>query len=100
VTRIAEELLGASAARAEQKRAISNLSSDYVGNLERLVSVSSERWLMLAEWAAETESIDPNQRQLALRIGRAIERGRTIKAPDAERAVEILDQAIALGFAV
>ena len=100
MTRIADELLGASAARAEQKRAISNLSSDYVGNLERLVSVSSERWMMLAEWAAETESIDPNQRQLALRIGRAIERGRTIKAPDAERAVEILDQAIALGFAV
>ena len=100
VTRIADELLGASAARAEQKRAISNLSSDYVGNLERLVSVSSERWLMLAEWAAETEAIDPNQRQLALKIGRAIERGRTIKAPDAERAVEILDQAIALGFAV
>ena len=100
MTRIADELLGASAARAEQKQAISNLSSDYVGNLERLVSVSSERWKMLAEWAAETESIDPNQRQLALRIGRAIERGRNIKAPDAERAVEILDQAITLGFSV
>lgn len=100
LARIAEELLGAAATREEQRRGIANLSLDYVANLERLVSVSSERWRMLAEWAAETESIDPSQRQLALRICRAIERGRNIKAHDAERAVEILDQAIALGFAV
>ncbi len=100
LARISEELLGVSATRDEQKREIANLSSDYVANLERLVSVSSERWKMLAEWAAETESIDPSHRQLVIRVGRAIERGRTIRAPDAERAVEILDQAIALGFSV
>jgi hypothetical protein len=100
LARISEELLGATATRDEQKRELANLSSDYVANLERLVNVSSERWRMLAEWAAETESIDPGQRQLAIRVGRALERGRTIKAPDAERAVEILDQAIALGFSV
>ena len=98
LARISEELLGATATRDEQKRELANLSSDYVANLERLVNVSSERWRMLAEWAAETESIDPGQRQLAIRVGRALERGRTIKAPDAERAVGILDQAIALGF--
>lgn len=100
LARISEELLGASATRDEQKREIGNLSSDYVANLGRLVNVSSERWKMLAEWAAETESIDPSQRQLAIRVGRAIERGRTIRAPDAEKAVEILDQAVALGFSV
>ena len=49
---------------------------------------------------AETESIDPNERQLALRLGRAIERGSNIKVADAERAVAILDQASTLGFAV
>ena len=98
LARISEELLGATATRDEQKRELANLSSDYIANLERLVNVSSERWRMLAEWAAETESIDPGQRQLAIRVGRALERGRTIKAPDAERAVGILDQAIALGF--
>ena len=100
LARISEELLGASATRDEQKRDLANLSSDYVANLERLVSVSSERWRMLAEWAAETESIDPGQRQLALRVGRALERGRNIAAPDAEKAVGILDQAIDLGFSV
>ena len=98
LARVSEELLGGSATRDEQKRELANLSSDYVANLERLVSVSSERWRMLAEWAAETESIDAGQRQLALRVGRALERGRNIAAPDAERAVGILDQAIALGF--
>ena len=55
---------------------------------------------MLAEWAGETESIDPRQRQLVLRIGRAIDRGRQISPPDAERAVGILAQAAALGFEV
>ena len=64
------------------------------------MSVSSERWKMLAEWAAETESIDPSRptawsSELAEGHGRE---ERTIRAPDAERAVEILDQAIALGF--
>ena len=55
---------------------------------------------MLAEWAGETGAIDPIQRQLAIRIGRAIERGRQIKDTDAERAVGVLDEAIARGFEV
>ena len=97
---IGAELLGAAATRDEQKLSISNLPSDYVQNLRRLVRVSPGGWTMLAEWAAETESIDATQRQLALRIGRAIERGRDIKAQDAELAVEVLDRAAALGFPV
>ena len=55
---------------------------------------------MLAQWAAETESIDANQRQLAIRIALAIERGRDIRAQDAELGVEVLDRAGALGFPV
>ena len=98
--RIESELLGSSAVREEQKLAISNLPSDYVQNLERLVKVSPEVWKMIADWAAETDSIDPNQRQLALRIGRSIERGRDIKPQDAERAMEILDRVSDLGFPV
>ena len=100
IERISGELLGASATREEQKRSVSNLSADYIANLERVVAVSSERWRMLADWAGETESIDATQRQLALRIARAIERGREIRASDAERAVGILEQSIALGFEV
>ena len=98
--RIQAELLGADATRDEQERAIANLPSDYVHNLERLVKLSPEAWRMLAEWAGQTGSIDPGLRQLALRIARAVERGNEIKAQDAERAVGILDQANALGFAI
>ena len=100
VARISGELMDLSSTREEQKRTVSNLSADYVGNLERVVGVSSDRWRMLADWAGETESIDAAQRQLALRIARAIERGREIKASDAEGAVGILAQSIALGFEV
>ena len=100
IRRIQDELLGADATRDEQERALSELPSDYVQNLERLVSVSPEAWRMLAGWAAETGSIDATRRQLALRIARSLERGGSIKAPDAERAVGILDQANALGYAI
>ena len=100
IHRIQAELLGADATRDEQERAIANLPPDYVHNLERLVRLSPEAWRMLAEWAGQTGSIDPGLRQLALRIARAIERGSNIKAQDAERAVGILDQANALGFAI
>ena len=100
VHRIERELLNTAATRREQKRSISSVSSDHVENLRRLVEVNSEGWRMLADWGTGTDSIDPSQRQLALRIGRALQRGSSIKPPDAERAVEILDRARELGFAV
>ena len=62
--------------------------------------MSPRGWRLLAEWGAETDSIDSSQRQLALRIARAIDRGSNINALDAERAVEILDQASARGFSI
>ena len=98
--RIGDDLLDTAGIYNEQKRALSNLSSDYVENLKRLVEVRPEGWKLLEEWGAETDSIEPSQRQLARRIGRAMERGYEIKAPDAERAVELLDQATALGFPI
>ena len=98
--RIGGELLDADATRDEQKRATSNLSPEFVENLKRLVNVSPRGWKLLAEWGAETDSLDPSLRQLAIQIGRAIERGRDIRPRDAERAVEILDRADALGFSI
>ncbi|MCY3659424.1 MAG: AIPR family protein [Caldilineaceae bacterium] len=100
VNRIERELLNASATRKEQERSISSISSDYVENLRRLVEVNSEGWNILADWGSETGSIDPSQRQLALRIGKALHRGSSIKPKDAEKAVEILDRARELGFAM
>ena len=100
VSRVEGELLNADATRSAQKRAISNLTSDYVSNLKRLVNVSPQGWKTLVEWAAETNSIDPGRRHIAVRVGRALERGKSIRAADAERAVEILDQANSLGFSI
>ena len=100
VDRIGDELLNTVATKKEQKRSISSISPDHVENLKRLVEVNSEGWRMLADWGTGTASIDPGQRQLALRIGRALQRGSNIRPADAARAVEILDRAKALGFAV
>ena len=100
VDRIRDELLDAESTRTEQKRSVSELPSDYVDNLTRLVSVSPPAWKLLAEWGAETVALEPGQRQLAIRIGRAVERGRDIKASDAAEAVGILDHARSLGYTV
>ena len=100
VERVGGELLNTAATQREQKRSISSVSPDHVENLRRLVEVNSEGWKILADWGTGTESLDPGQRQLALRIGRAFQRGSSIKPSDAARAVEILDRAKALGFAV
>ena len=98
--RIAGELMDSSATKKERKRSISNFSPEYVAKLKRVVDVAPMSWELIADWGAQTGAIDLAQRQLANRMGRAIKRGSTIKELDAERAVEILDRAKALGFAV
>ena len=97
---ISGELLGSSATRDEQKRAVSELSSDYVHNLEQVVRLSSERWRMLAQWGAETGGLDSGERQLAVRIARALSKGKNISPPEAEQAAEMLASAQGLGFDV
>jgi hypothetical protein len=95
---IRDELLGAEAVRQENIRAVSEYSSSYVQDLERVVSVSSEGWHMLAVWGAETDALDPSQRQLALSLSRAVRSGRNISPENAERAVAVLNRADELGF--
>lgn len=97
---IRDELLGAEATRRETRRAVSEYSSSYVQDLERIVAVSSEGWRTLAVWASETNALDPPQRQLALRLSKAVRSGRSISAEDAERAVAMLDRADELGFQI
>jgi hypothetical protein len=95
---IRDELLGAEAAKRENKRAISDYSSTYVQNLKRIVTVSSEGWHSLVVWGAETKALDPVQRQLALKLSKAVTAGRRISSEDAEEAVVLLDRASKLGF--
>ncbi len=95
---IRDELLGADAAKRDNRRALSEYSKSYVENLEKVVALSSEGWRILVEWGAETNALDPSQRQLALNLSKAIRSGRNISSDDAERAVAILDRAAELGF--
>ena len=98
--RLSDELLDAAATRKEQRRAVTAIPADDVENFKRVVGVSPEGWEMLATWGAETRAIDVSQRQLARRVGRALGRRNSISPGDAARAVEILDRAAAVGFAV
>ncbi len=95
---IRNELLGAEDAQKEAKRTVSELSASYVENLKRVVGLNSVGWRMLMEWGAETKSLDPSQRQLALRISKALTFGKSISAIDTEKAVAVLDRADELGF--
>ncbi len=98
VSRLREELLDARATQDELKRGIQDLSSDYVENLKRVIEVGSEGWRALARWGKGTRSLDLGEHQLALRIAKALQRRTTINARDAQRAVQLLDRAIELGF--
>lgn len=98
VSLIRGELLGADAAKHEMKRALSECSVSYVQNLKRVLALNPEGWKILARWGAETDALDLAQRQLALNVGKAIVYGKNISAPDAEKAVVILDRADELGF--
>ncbi len=98
VSVIHEDLLGAEAVKRETKRAISEYSESYVENLKRIVELSPEGWRMLVNWGAETNALDPSQRQLSLSISKAIVSGRKISSNDAERAVVVLDRADELGY--
>lgn len=98
VNLIHAELLGAEAVKQEAKGRISEYSAVHIQNLKRIVTLSSEGWHMLMEWGAETNALDPSQRQLALSVSRAIRLGKTISPNDAERAAAIIDRADELGF--
>ena len=98
--RLAQDVLRSDQARSERKKQATSLDPDYVNNLRRIVEVNFERWFMLVRWASETGSLDPGERQLALRVGKAIQRGYQIKPIDAERATQILDRAEQLGFGI
>ena len=98
VKRIRAELQDAESTRKEQSRQVSELPGEYVEDLTRLVAISPFAWRLLAEWGAETGALESKQRQLVIRIGRAIDRGRDIKPSDAAEAVGILDHARSLGY--
>ena len=98
VNRIRNELHDAQSTRKEQSRLVSELPGEYVDHLTRLVAINPLAWRLLAEWGAETAALEPRQRQLVIRIARAIDRGRDIKPSDAAEAVGILDYARSLGY--
>ncbi|MCY4530046.1 MAG: AIPR family protein [Chloroflexi bacterium] len=100
VERLTDELLDATGTRREQRRSIEAIPTDDVENFKRVIGVNPEGWEMLATWGAETRAIDVSQRQLALRVGKALHRGNSISPGEAARAVEILERAAAVGFAV
>ena len=90
--------MGADAARRENRRNLTDLTGEYVENMRRVVEISSDGWRMLADWGAETQALDASERQLAIRIGRVLQSGRTINNADARRAVEIIERADQLGY--
>ena len=98
VAELGDEVMGADAARRENRRNLTDLTGEYVENMRRVVEISSDGWRMLADWGAETQALDVSERQLASRIARVLQSGRTINNADARRAVEIIERADHLGY--
>ena len=98
VAELGDEVMGADATRRDNRRNLSDLTGEYVENMRRVVEISSDGWRMLADWGAETQALDASERQLASRIARVLQSGRTINNADARRAVEIIERADHLGY--
>ena len=98
VAELGDEVMGADATRRDNRRNLSDLTDQYVENMRRVVEISSDGWRMLADWGAETQALDASERQLASRIARVLQSGRTINNADARRAVEIIERADQLGY--
>ena len=98
ISPIRDELLGAEGVRRDNERAISEFSSSYVQDLERVLGVSSEGWHMLAVWGSETAALDPSERQLAISLSKSVRSGGKISPANAERAVAVLNRADELGY--
>ena len=98
VAKLQDELMGTDAARRDRRRSLSELTDEYVENMRRVVDISSEGWRLLAAWGSETHALDVSETQMATRIGRALQAGRTVNSEDARRAVAVIDQAAQLGY--
>ena len=93
-----DEVMNADAVRRENRRGLADLPDEYVENMRRVVEINSEGWRLLADWGAQTDALDVSERQLAARIARVLQSGRTINSSDARRAVEIIERADRLGY--
>lgn len=93
-----DEVMNADAVRRENRRGLADLPDEYVENMRRVVEINSEGWRLLADWGTQTDALDVSERQLAARVARVLQSGRTINSADARRAVEIIDRADRLGY--
>ena len=98
VSRLADEVMSSDAVRRESRRSLSDLPDEYVENMRRVLEINSEGWRLLAAWGTETHALVASERQLASRIARVLQSGRTINSADARRAVEIIERANQLGY--
>ena len=98
VAELRGEVMSGDALHRENRRNLSDLPDEYVENMRRVVEINSEGWRLLSDWGSETHALDVSERQLAARIARVLQSGRTISSADARRAVEIIERADQLGY--
>ena len=98
VAGLRDEVVSGDALHRENRRNLSDLPDEYVENMRRVVEINSEGWRLLSDWGSETHALDVSERQLAARIARVLQSGRTINHADARRAVEIIERAEQLGY--
>ena len=63
-----------------------------------VTEVPAAVWFALAEWAIDTRSLAPWQRQLASRLGRSLSTGQAPGDLNTTEAVRVLEEAVRLGF--
>jgi len=98
IEQLSLSLMNADSVRRDNRRAISEISPEYIEYVKQVVEVSPQGWTYLATWGSETKAFTSSERQLALKIGKALRSGKQISAEDAEIGAGMIVHAKELGY--
>ncbi|HKP90079.1 MAG TPA: AIPR family protein [Thermoleophilaceae bacterium] len=94
------ELMELGPRRRRRPSGIDTVQPEERALIQEMSAVAGETWFALANWAKETDNLQPWQRSLAFSLGRLAGQGREPSRKQAVQGKRILEEADRLGFLV
>ena len=82
----------------EEEQIISELTNEEKAVVEEAMKVSSKEWQSLGAWAKENDMFESWERTLLFRLHTCIQRKKVPSPNDADRGLELREEAILKGF--
>lgn len=99
-SQLTPELVALGGGGARRRTGIETVQPEERSLIDEIARVPGDNWLALANWAKETDNLQPWQRSLAFSLGRLAKQGREPSRKQAIQGRRILDEAERLGFSM